>query len=45
MNMSFEDNWTFLAEAARKTLKRIQKMGAKQVEAYLLATRTRKSVV
>ncbi len=38
--MSFEDNWTFLADAARKTLKWLDKMGAKQAEAYLLATKT-----
>jgi PmbA protein len=38
--MSFEDNWTFLADGARKTLKRLEKLGAKQAEAYLLATRT-----
>ena len=38
--MSFEDSWTFLADAARKTLKRLDRMVAKQTEAYLLATRT-----
>ena len=38
--MSFEDNWTFLVDGARKALKRLEKFGAKQAEAYLLATRT-----
>jgi PmbA protein len=40
MKMSFENKWTFLADATRNALKRLEKMGARQAEAYLLATRT-----
>jgi PmbA protein len=38
--MRIEDNWKFLGDAARKTVKRVENMGAAQVEAFYLATRT-----
>lgn len=38
--MSFEENWSLLADRARKTLKRLSGKGAKLAEAYMLATRT-----
>ncbi|HVP26039.1 MAG TPA: TldD/PmbA family protein [Candidatus Bathyarchaeia archaeon] len=38
--MRTEDYWKFLGDVARKTVKRLENMGAAQVEAFYLATRT-----
>ena len=38
--MSYEDSWDLLSNAARKPLRNLERLGAKQVEAYFLASRT-----
>lgn len=38
--ISFEDNWNSLSNSARKSLKHLERKGAKHVEVYFLASRT-----